>query len=86
MTTKLTLSISDIIREKARRIAKIEGMSISKMFEEYILFKSRNYESTKNKRMELVEKLSGVLGHAPKNFNYKKEYAERINKKYFSNE
>ncbi len=36
MTTKLTLSIKQEIVERARRISRKRGKSISKMFEEYL--------------------------------------------------
>lgn len=36
MTTKLTLSINQEIVERAKRISRKRGKSISKMFEEYL--------------------------------------------------
>jgi len=36
MTTKLTLSINEETVERARRISRKRGKSISKMFEEYL--------------------------------------------------
>lgn len=36
MTTKLTLSIKEETVERARRISRKRGKSISKMFEEYL--------------------------------------------------
>lgn len=36
MTTKLTLSVNEETVQRARRISKKRGKSISKMFEEYV--------------------------------------------------
>lgn len=79
MAAKLTLSINEKTIERAKRISRKRGKSVSKMVEEYL-------DSISEKVLERessVKKISGVLkGRIPENANLKKIKEEHIIKKY----
>lgn len=69
MLTKLTLSIDEKLIEKAKKYARKNDISVSKMFENYInsLCITEKYKSP-------TDELIGVLKEAPENYDYKKIY------------
>jgi hypothetical protein len=79
MARKLTLSIHEKTIEKARRISRRRGKSISRIIEDYF-----NSIAEKNNHKEsLVKKSSGILkGKVPANLDWKKTKANYIKKKY----
>jgi hypothetical protein len=82
MDKKLTLSLDKDFIEKAKRYAKKNKTSLSKMIEAY--FDSiTNIESNENKVKitPLVESLCGVI-ELPKDFDYKKSKAAYLLEKY----
>ncbi|MFM8848790.1 MAG: DUF6364 family protein [Cytophagales bacterium] len=79
MTSKLTLSIDSKVIESAKRLSKARGQSISKLVEEYLKKIGR---LEKNPMSSSILELKGIGGKASKNFNYKKEIAEYLAKKY----
>lgn len=79
MTSKLTLSIDSKVIESAKRLSKARGQSISKLVEEYLKKIGRLEE---NPMRSSILELKGIGGKASKNFNYKKEIAEYLAKKY----
>ncbi len=82
MDKKLTLSLNQSIIEKAKKYAKKNNTSVSKMIEAY--FDSlTNIESNKNEILitPLVESLCGVI-ELPDDFDYKKSKAAYLIEKY----
>ncbi len=72
MDKKLTLSLNQQIIEKAKKYAKHNGTSLSRMIESY--FQSLTSKLDKEEDIQispLVESLSGVV-LLPENFDYKK--------------
>ena len=82
METKLTLRLNDSIIKRAKIYARSQKTSLSKMIEAYLDSLTREKESdNKISITPLVESLSGVID-LPSDFDYKKEYADFITKKY----
>ncbi len=78
MKTKLTLSIDKEKVKQIKHYSKKEGISISKIVEESI---DKIIAKPKTKKLD-ASKLIGILGKAPKNFDWKKERAEYLMKKH----
>lgn len=82
METKLTLRLNDSVIERAKIYARSQKTSLSKMIESYLDSLTREKESdNKISITPLVESLSGVID-LPSDFDYKKEYADFLTKKY----
>ncbi|HXL55223.1 MAG TPA: DUF6364 family protein [Chitinophagaceae bacterium] len=80
MTTKLTLSINEKTIEKAKRISRKRGKSISKMVEEYLDSISEG-EEKKESAVDKIRKIMKGKITAPQ-LDWKKVKEERISKKY----
>lgn len=81
MNTKLTLTIEQEIIEKAKQYAKNKNRSLSDMVENYLkLLISKDLNSEKELN-PTIESLKGAF-KMPKNFDYKKELKNRLEKKY----
>lgn len=82
MITKLTLTIDDSVISIAKKYAKKKGKSLSDIVENYL----KSLTSKENKEENIsprILKLMGVI-ELPGNFNYKKELAKSLVKKYKS--
>lgn len=82
MNKKLTLSLDQGIIEKAKRYAKLNKISLSKMIESY--FDSLTNDDIIKNEIEttpLVESLCGVI-ELPIDFDYKKSKAKYLLEKY----
>jgi hypothetical protein len=80
MTTKLTLTIDDSVIAIAKKYAKQKGKSLSDIVENYLM----SLTSKENKEESIsprILKLMGVID-LPDNFDYKKELAKGLAKKY----
>ncbi len=80
MNTKLTLNVDKGLIEKAKKYAKSNQISLSKLIESYL------FALTKDKPEEieitpLVKSISGVI-ELDKDFNYKSDYADYLTEKY----
>ncbi len=82
MQTKLTLSVDQHIIEQAKVYAKKQGISLSKLVQEFLKQKA----SEVKEEVEVPEELKGVYGafKLPEDFDYKKEKAKRLLEKYKS--
>jgi hypothetical protein len=82
MDKKLTLSLNQKIIEKAKKYAKRNGTSLSKMIESYFqsITNSQEEEETDIKITPLVESLCGV-SKLPKGFDYKKSRIKYLENK-----
>lgn len=80
MTTKLTLTVEKDIIELAKSYASKKGRSLSDLIENYLKTLVQN-DGDKNDISPNVKKLLGSV-KAPKNFDYKKELVNALNKKY----
>ncbi len=80
MTTKLTLKINKRTIERAKQLALRRNTSLSKLVENYLDLISKEKED----EMEITPLVRSLLGVAklPENFDYKKEYADFLIKKY----
>lgn len=80
MQTKLTLSLEQKVIEQAKAYAKKHGMSLSKLVQELLTEKI----TTKGEELDIPEEFKGVFGAVklPEGFDYKKEKAEYLRKKF----
>ncbi len=79
MDTKLTLKLNKSVIELAKKYAKENNISISRMVENYLQAITKN----KNNHIEvspLVESLTGVI--ELKGEDYRKDYTNFLSKKY----
>jgi len=81
MDKKLTLSLNQKIIDKAKKYAKSNGTSLSKMIESYFQTLTSKLEKEDDIQISpLVESLCGV-GELPENFDYKKARIKYLEKK-----
>lgn len=78
MNTKLTLSIDKNIINKAKKYAKVQHKSVSKMIENYLKNVVKNDES--RQVSPIVDELAGSIKNI--NINFKEEYTDYLIKKY----
>jgi hypothetical protein len=80
MTTKLTLTIDDSVISIAKKYAKQKGKSLSDLVENYLMSLTSKEEKEETISPKIL-KLMGVI-KLPKNYDYKKELAKELAKKY----
>lgn len=82
MNTKLTLTIEQTVIEKAKKYAKDNERSLSDLIENYL--KALTKDSDVDDDVELTPVVKSLKGSftATKNFDYKKELANRLSEKY----
>ena len=81
MDKKLTLSLNQQIIDKAKKYAKSNGTSLSKMIESYFQALTSKFEKEDDIQISpLVESLCGV-GTLPENFDFKKDRIKYLKKK-----
>lgn len=80
MSTKLTLSLDSKVIESAKRFSKEKGTSLSKLVEEYL--KNLQPLRSKTKKKSSIMELRGILGTAPKDFDYREERYKYLMEKY----
>lgn len=76
MRSKLTLFIDKKIKTVAETLAKQKGISVSKMFEDFI-----SSESMMNKKLKALEKVSGSMNVDPSDI-HESDFRDHINKKH----
>ena len=80
METKLTLRLNNNVILRAKDYAQNHKISLSKLIESY-LDSVTTQNSADIEITPLVKSLSGVI-NLPPDFDYKKEYADRLTEKY----
>jgi len=82
METKLTLRLNEKVIERAKKYAREQKISLSKMIESYLdsLTREKSYDQ-ETEITPLIKSLSGVI-ELPDDFDYKKEYRDYITEKY----
>lgn len=80
MNAKLTLRLNAEIKAKAKRYARAQKTSLSKIIEDYLRRLVRE-KKTGLKVTPLVESLTGVIS-LPEDYDYKKEYRAYLMQKY----
>lgn len=83
MDTKLTLSINKEVARKAKSYAKSKGRSLSDLVENYLMLLTKNTSIEDSDFSPRVKSLLGSI-NLPEDFNYKKELADSLVKKYLS--
>jgi len=81
MNTKLTLTIEQSIIERAKAYAKEKGRSLSDIIENYLKAITTEKRDSETRITPLVKSLQGSF-KAPADFDYKKELAKELIKKY----
>lgn len=81
MNTKLTLTIEQKIIERAKEYAKDENRSLSDIIENYLKLLTDKKLDKRDDLSPVVESLRGSF-KPPKDFDYKKELQDRLEKKY----
>lgn len=86
MDKKLTLSLNAVVVEKAKVYAKEQGISLSRMIENYLALVAANTESKMSDDGEispLVKKLSGVVDlESTSSLTLKDDYSDYLAEKY----
>jgi hypothetical protein len=85
MNTKLTLNVDHEVIKSAKLFAKSRGRSLSDLVESYLRMISDNQQGS---QPELSPRLKALKGRfsLPADFDYKKEVADAINRKYLPND
>jgi len=81
MDTKLTLSIDKDVTRRAKVYAKRKGRSLSDLVENYLKFLTKNSDIQDSQFTPIVKSLLGSVT-LPDDFDYKKEIADSLTKKY----
>ena len=81
MNSKLTLSIDKDVARKAKVYAKSNGRSLSALVENYLKLLTRNSSIEDTEYTPRVKSLLGCIT-LPEDFDYKKEVADYLTKKY----
>jgi hypothetical protein len=81
MDSKLTLNIDKDVARKAKVYAKSNGRSLSDLVENYLKLLTKN---SSNENSEYTPRVKSLLGciTLPEDFDYKKEVADYLTKKY----
>ena len=82
MDSKLTLNIDKDVARKAKVYAKSNGRSLSDLVENYLKLITRNSSIENSEYTPRVKSLLGCIT-LPEDFDYKKEVADYLTKKYF---
>ena len=81
MDAKLTLNINKDVARRAKVYAKKEGRSLSDLVENYLKLLTKNSAIEDSEYSPRVKALLGSVT-LPKDFDYKKELADALVKKY----
>lgn len=81
MDTKLTLSLDIGVIEQAKRYAKANKISLSKLIESYLASLTENNAENETEITPLVKSLSGVIS-LDEDFDIKEDYGDYLTKKY----
>lgn len=81
MDSKLTLSIDKDIARKAKQYARSNGRSLSDLVENYLKLLTKNSIGDDSQYTPRVKSLLGSVT-LPDDFDYKKEIADYLTKKY----
>lgn len=81
MDAKLTLSIDKDVARRAKVYARTEGRSLSDLVENYLKLLTRNSTTKDSDYSPRVKSLLGSV-NLPVDFDYKKELADSLAKKY----
>ncbi len=85
MDAKLTLSIDKDVARKAKVYAKSNGRSLSDLVENYLKLLTKNSTVEDSEYTPRVKSLLGCIT-LPEDFDYKKEMADYLTKKYLQHE
>jgi hypothetical protein len=81
MDAKLTLNIDKDVARKAKVYARNKGRSLSDLVENYLKLLTKNSTIEDSEYSPRVKSLLGSIS-LPKDFDYKKELADSLAKKY----
>ena len=85
MDAKLTLSIDKDVARKAKVYARSKGRSLSDLVENYLKLLTKNSAVEDSEFTPRVKSLLGCIT-LPEDFDYKKEIADYLIKKYLQDE
>ncbi len=81
MDKKLTLSLNSTVIEKAKEYAQSNGVSLSRMIENYLALLTKTDEHDEEVFSPTVSRLVGSLS-LPDDFSYKGDYTDYLTEKY----
>ncbi|MBC7383481.1 MAG: hypothetical protein H7296_10915 [Bacteroidia bacterium] len=81
MNTKLTLTLEQSVIQKAKKYAKANDWSLSKIIENYLKVLTKANNSNEIELTPIVKSLKGSFTN-PKDVDYKKELTKRLSEKY----
>lgn len=84
MNTKLTLTLNPSVIEKAKKFAKENNSSLSKIVENHFNTLTEKLQQQHESPFELPDRLKALKGSvkAPKDFDYKTSLHEALEEKY----
>lgn len=82
MASKLTLSVNPAVVERAKEYAQENGVSVSKLVEDYLVKITSVKPNRKSRALSDLMKIRGILGPVSVDFDYKKEVAGYLSKKH----
>jgi hypothetical protein len=81
MNTKLTLTIEQVLIQKAKLYAKQKGRSLSDIIENYLKVITKEETKSNVNLAPITKSLKGSF-KAPDDFDYKKEISKGLSNKY----
>ncbi len=81
MDKKLTLSLDSVVIEKAKNYAQSNGVSLSRMIENYLALLTKSTDLEEDDYSPTVSRLIGSL-NLPGDLDYKNEYSDYLTEKY----
>ena len=82
MNSKLTLVVSESVAKNAKRFAKKEKRSLSKIVENYLRILTEEDSKIENDgSISIIDSLRGAF-ELPENFDYRNELDKRLDQKY----
>lgn len=81
MNTKLTLTLNELVIQKAKKYAKSKENSLSNIIENYLKVLVRENANSENEFTPIVKSLKSSF-KASSDFDYKKEIAKKLSDKY----
>ncbi len=81
MDKKLTLSLNGTVIDKAKEYAQSNGVSLSRMIENYLALLTNTEENEEEVFSPTVNRLVGSLT-LPDDFSFKSDYTDYLSEKY----
>jgi hypothetical protein len=82
MTTKLTLRLDEKLINQAKKTARGQGVSLSRIVEDYFRSLVMAHQEEKAPESPVLTEISGVLSSSAVSKKYRTEYRKHLEEKY----